>query len=91
MAIETDPAGTAPAKAGGDDRRDADSYYELVRAFPLRPIRSDLDHVRAIEAIEAVADRRHRWAAGEEDYFLVLAMLIERYESEIYPDPPETE
>jgi HTH-type transcriptional regulator / antitoxin HigA len=82
MAIETDPAGTAPG---------VEAYFELVRAFPLRPIRSDLDHLRAIEAIEAVADRRHRWVAGEEDYFLVLAMLIERYESEIYPDPPETE
>jgi antitoxin component HigA of HigAB toxin-antitoxin module len=53
------------------------------------PIRSDDDHVRAIAAIEAVADRRHEWRDGEEDDFVVLALLIERYEDEIYPDEPE--
>jgi antitoxin component HigA of HigAB toxin-antitoxin module len=55
----------------------------------LDPIRSDDDHVRAIAAIEALADRRHEWKAGEEDDFLVLALLIERYEDEIYPDAPK--
>jgi hypothetical protein len=80
MAIETPLAGTTPAP---------DAYLDLVMAFPLRPIRSDDDHVRAIAAVESVADRRHQWRPGEEDYFLVLALLIERYEDEIYPDTPE--
>ncbi len=40
---------------------------------------------RAIaEAIDALADRRDEWGADEDDYFLVLALLIERYEDEIY-------
>jgi HTH-type transcriptional regulator / antitoxin HigA len=80
MATETQPAETTP-----------DLYLDLVRAFPLRPIRSDDEHDRAIATINAVADRRDTWGTDEEDYFLVLALLIERYESEIYPDPPETD
>jgi HTH-type transcriptional regulator/antitoxin HigA len=79
MAIETNPA---PA---------VDTYLELVRAFPLRPIRSDDDHDRAIATINALADRRDQWGASENDYFLVLALLIERYEDEIYPDVAEVE
>jgi antitoxin component HigA of HigAB toxin-antitoxin module len=59
---------------------------DLVRAFPLRPIRSDDDHVRAIAAIDALADRRDEWGTDEDDYFLVLALLIERYEDEIYEE-----
>jgi antitoxin component HigA of HigAB toxin-antitoxin module len=50
----------------------------------LRELRSDDDHVRAIAAIDALADRRDEWGADEDDYFLVLALLIERYEDEIY-------
>jgi HTH-type transcriptional regulator / antitoxin HigA len=61
-----------------------DVYLDLVRAFPLRPLRSNDDHDRAIATIDALADRRHEWGTDEDDYFLVLALLIERYESEIY-------
>ena len=75
MATETKAAGATPA---------SDPYLDLVRAFPLRPIRSDNDHVRAIAAIDALADRRDGWGTDEDDYFLVLALLIERYEDEIY-------
>jgi HTH-type transcriptional regulator / antitoxin HigA len=78
--MATDAAGSPPALG---------AYHELIRAFPLRPIRSDSDHDRAIAAINALADRRDEWGTDEEDYFLVLALLIERYESEIYPDPVE--
>lgn len=75
MATEAQTAGASPA---------SDPYLELVRAFPLRPIRSDDDHARAIAAVDALADRRDGWGADEDDYFLVLALLIERYEDEIY-------
>ncbi len=66
-----------------------DAYLELVRAFPLRVIRTDEEHDRAIEVINGIADRKGRTLPGEHDYFLVLAMLIERYESEIYGEPEE--
>jgi hypothetical protein len=72
MAIETKPV--------------VDTYPDLVRAFPLRPLRSNDDHDRAIAIINALADRRDEWGTGEDDYFVVLALLIERYEDEIYPD-----
>jgi HTH-type transcriptional regulator/antitoxin HigA len=75
MATDTQPSAATPAP---------DPYLDLVRAFPLRPIRSDDDHKRAIAAIDALADRRDGWGADEDDYFLVLALLIERYEDEIY-------
>ncbi len=75
MATEVQLAGATPA---------SDPYLDLVRAFPLRPIRSDDEHKRAISAIDALADRRDGWGADEEDYFVVLALLIERYEDEIY-------
>jgi HTH-type transcriptional regulator / antitoxin HigA len=82
MAIETNPAVSNPG---------VEVYLDLVRAFPLRPIRSNHDHGRAIETINAMADRRHEWGTAEEDYFLVLALLIERYESAIYGEPSDSE
>jgi antitoxin component HigA of HigAB toxin-antitoxin module len=66
-----------------------DAYLDLVRAFPLRLIRTDEEHDRAIEVINGIADRKGHTLPGEHDYFLVLAMLIERYESEIYGETEE--
>jgi antitoxin component HigA of HigAB toxin-antitoxin module len=66
-----------------------EAYMDLVRAFPLRVIRTDEEHDRAIEVIHGIADRKGRTLPGEHDYFLVLAMLIEQYESEIYGEPEE--
>ena len=66
-----------------------DAYLNLVRSFPLRVIRTEEEHDRAIEVINGIADRKGRTLPGEHDYFLVLAMLIERYESEIYGEPKE--
>jgi HTH-type transcriptional regulator/antitoxin HigA len=77
MAIQANPA--------------ADHYLDLVRAFPLRPIRSGAGHNQAIATIEALADRRDSWGTEDEDYFLVLALLIERYETEIYGEPANSE
>ena len=79
MATETQITGTTPTPS-------PDTYLDLVRAFPLRPIKSSDDHDRAIATINALADRRAEWVPGEDDYFLVLALLIERYEDEIYGD-----
>lgn len=77
MAIELEIAGTEPA---------GDPYLDLVRAFPLRPIRSAEEHDRAIATIDALSDRRPELRPEEHDYLIVLALLIELYENEIYPD-----
>ena len=69
-------------------RRDAEGrYLELVRAFPLRPLRSDDDLRRAVAMIDALTDRE-RLDTDEEDYLQVLATLVESYEEEHHPLPP---
>jgi antitoxin component HigA of HigAB toxin-antitoxin module len=79
MSIDTEASVGAPT----------DAYLDLIRAFSLRIIRTDEEHDRAIEVINRIADRKGRTLPGEHDYFLVLAMLIERYESETYGEPEE--
>lgn len=64
-----------------------DLYLELVRRFPLRPIRSDEELDRAIRVIDSLIDRDHL-ELGEKDYLDVLSDLVERYETEHHPIPP---
>ena len=64
---------------GNDDR-----YLELVRTFPLRPIRADADLDRAIEIIDSLIDRDDL-DEGEADYLDVLGDLVHRYEDKHLP------
>jgi HTH-type transcriptional regulator/antitoxin HigA len=60
-------------------------YFELVRRFPLRPIRSkkELDGATAV-----IDDLISRTLSPEEgDYLDVLSDLVEKYESEHYAIP----
>ncbi len=70
---------TRAAKSKGTD-----SYLELVRRFPLRPIRSEKELDRAIAVINSLLDR-DRLSAAEADYLDVLGDLVERYESKTHP------
>ena len=79
MSIDTQSSAGSPT----------DAYLDLVRAFSLRVIRTDEELDRAIEVINGIADRKGRTLPGEYDYFLVLSISIERYESEIYGEPGE--
>jgi HTH-type transcriptional regulator / antitoxin HigA len=60
------------------------AYFDLVRRFPLRPLRSDEDLDRAIEVINALISRDDL-DEGEEDYLEILSEIVERYEDEHYP------
>jgi HTH-type transcriptional regulator/antitoxin HigA len=82
MATELHLPGAEPA---------GDPYLDLVRAFPLRPIRSAEEHDRAIATIDALSDRRPELRPEEHDYLIVLALLIERYEEDLYPATPDPE
>jgi HTH-type transcriptional regulator / antitoxin HigA len=75
-------------KSGGS-RGDTggDVYLELVRSFPLRPIRSERDLQRAITVINSLIDRK-ALSSDEEDYLDVLGDLVEKYETEHHPMPP---
>jgi HTH-type transcriptional regulator/antitoxin HigA len=65
-------------------------YLELIRRFPLRPIRSDEELDRAIAVVDGLLDRTDL-NQDERDYLDVLSDLIERYESEAYPVPPASD
>ena len=65
-----------------------DGYLELVRAFPLRPIRTEKELDRAIAVIDALLDRG-RLTAAEDDYLDVLGDLVERYEDKHHPIPTD--
>jgi HTH-type transcriptional regulator/antitoxin HigA len=64
-----------------------DRYLDLVRQFPLRPLRTDADLDAAVAVIDALIDRP-RLMAPEQDYLDVLSDLVEAYESEMMPMRP---
>jgi HTH-type transcriptional regulator/antitoxin HigA len=58
-----------------------DSYFELVREFPLRPIRNDTEYKRAIVVMERLAVRgEDDLDAGERDYLDGLDEFISSYD-----------
>jgi HTH-type transcriptional regulator / antitoxin HigA len=74
----------------GTEMTQGDRYLELIRRFPLRPIRSDEELERAIVMVHELIDRDDR-GVGEEDYLDVLGDLVEKYESEQHPIPPASD
>ena len=64
-----------------------DRYLELIRRFPLRPLRTDSDLDAAIAAIDSLVDR-DRLTAPEQDYLYVLSDLVEDYEHVAVPIKP---
>lgn len=64
-----------------------DRYLDLVRRFPLRPLRSDADLDAAVTVIDGLLDHS-RLTAPEQDYLDVLSDLVEAYESEHVPMRP---
>jgi len=64
-------------------------YLALVRAFPLRPIRGDEEHRRAIKVANGLL-ARPSLTPDMEDYLDVLGLLIADYEDSIYDHPEFT-
>ena len=64
----------------------APTYWKLIRAFPLRPIRTDAENDAAIEVVAALGARQPLEAA-ERDYLDVLVDLIQKYEGDHHPIP----
>ena len=64
-----------------------DRYLELVRRFPLRPLRTDADLDAAVAVIDALIDQ-DKLSAPEQDYLDVLSDLVEAYEAEAVPMRP---
>lgn len=67
--------------------RQEDRYLELVRRFPLRPLRTDADLDAAVAVIDELTDRADL-AAPEQDYLDVLTDLVEAFEDAAIPVAP---
>jgi HTH-type transcriptional regulator/antitoxin HigA len=62
-------------------KRNTLNYFELVRAFPLRPVRTKAQHARAIKTLlKLLSKGEDTFSQDETDYFEALAQLVERYE-----------
>jgi HTH-type transcriptional regulator/antitoxin HigA len=80
---------TQHSKRKGADR-DNDRFLELVRQFPLRPIRTKRDYVAAAKVMERLAIRGEDDLNRDElDYLDVLTDLVEAYDTAHYPEPDE--
>ena len=62
-------------------------YLDLIRSFPLRPIKSEGDLRRAEAILHQLLDE-DRLIAAERDYLEILGRLIEEYEKVAYPTEP---
>lgn len=67
------------------DRR----YLDLIRKFPLRPLRTGADLDAAVAMVDRLVDRDDL-TPGEDDYLDVLSRLVEAYEAETDPLPEMT-
>jgi HTH-type transcriptional regulator/antitoxin HigA len=64
----------------------ADDYLELIRQFPLTPIKDDRQLRQAFRMIDrlSVIDE-DKLTAGQADYLMVLSDLVEKYEDQRHP------
>jgi HTH-type transcriptional regulator / antitoxin HigA len=67
-------------KAKSNKRPEADSYMNLIRRFPLRPIRNDDEHEQAVEIVGELM--RRELDGGTSDYLDTLILLVNKYEDE---------
>jgi len=67
----------------------AEDYLELVRRFPLRPLRAKAEHKAAIALLSGLVGREGL-TAGESDYVDALAHFVEAYERATAESVPPT-
>ena len=59
-----------------------DRYLDLVRQFPLRPLRTKRDYAKATEVLDGLAVREEgTLSKDEQDYLETLALLVEEYDA----------
>jgi HTH-type transcriptional regulator / antitoxin HigA len=59
------------------------AYMELVREFPLVPLRDKTEFDEAVKVMKRLAYRRNSLSRGESDYLTVLGDLIAQYEKRL--------
>ncbi len=65
------------------------TYMELVREFPLVPLRRKAQFEKAIAVMKSLVYRRSSLTQGEADYLAVLGDLIIQYEKRLPRITPE--
>jgi HTH-type transcriptional regulator / antitoxin HigA len=65
----------------------ADPYMTLLHEFRLRPIRDEETHRHAVEVLDRLSDRGPGRTPEENQYMVVLGLLVEDYENSIYGHP----
>src|SRR4051812_8147436 len=66
---------------GTQKRPVADDYLALVRAFPLRPIRSKTEYLQAMVILKDLIGRADQGlTSGQSDYADVLGRLVREYD-----------
>jgi antitoxin component HigA of HigAB toxin-antitoxin module len=67
----------------------SDDCLHLIRAFPLRSLRSEADHSAAVKILARLLGRpNRRLSQGERDYADVLGRLIDDYGEKEFPHLP---
>lgn len=59
------------------------AYMELVREFPLIPLRSKTEFDEAVKVMKRLAYRRNSLSQSEADYLTVLGDLIAQFEKKL--------
>jgi HTH-type transcriptional regulator/antitoxin HigA len=81
---------TTKAGKRSSSGRDNDRFLDLVRQFPLRPIRTKREYAAATKIVDTLAVRGEEELNDDElDYLDVLTDLVEAYETSNYPEPRE--
>jgi HTH-type transcriptional regulator / antitoxin HigA len=71
------------AKGLKNDAWTDERYYDLVREFPLQPLRSDKELARATAVIDGLIDKGlDKLSVGEDAYLAILSDIVEKYETE---------
>lgn len=59
--------------------KEQDVYFDLVKAFPLRPLRDENQHTQAIAVLRELLTAKHL-AQGGQDYADALILIVQEYE-----------
>lgn len=68
-------------------RRITDTYFDLVRRFPLRAVRNDAELRAGLAVANELMRRGEKLDSGERDYLDTLISLLETYEKKRFPIP----
>ena len=81
---------TAKTRVSKGRTRDVSRYMNLLRQFPLRPIRTKQEYIAATKAMEKLALRGEDDLNRDEmDYLDVLSNLVEAYDAKHCPEPDD--